>query len=75
MKEFARKNEDIEKCMDTHLITLNDFGIWDDNYAQFFRKRAEAISSHLKKRIIPREIDRLGQPLKTDDLEESELEE
>lgn len=75
MKEFARKNEELEKSMETHLINLDDFGIWDDNYSQFFRKRAEAISAQLKKKIIPREIDLLGQPLKTDDLEESELEE
>lgn len=75
MREFAGKNEEIEKCMETHLINLESFGIWEDDYEQFFRKRAEAISADLQKRIIPREIDLMGQPLKADDLEESELEE
>src|SRR5215208_1396617 len=74
MKEFAATNEELEKTMSTHLIDLQSFGIWLDDYAEFFHMRAQAISNELQKRIIPREIDQMGQPLKSDDLEEFELE-
>ena len=75
MADFAEKNEEIEKTMATHLIDLNDSGIWKDDYNEFFHKRAEMISKELQKRIIPRETDLAGQPLRTDDLEQAELEE
>lgn len=74
MKEFAATNEELEETMSTHLIDLQSFGIWLDDYAEFFHMRAQAISNELQKRIIPREIDQMGQPLKSDDLEEFELE-
>jgi len=61
--------------MKTHLINLNSDGIWDDNYTEFFHNRCETISEELKKRIIPRDIDLIGQPVRSHDLEELGLEE
>ena len=38
--------------MNTHLIDkIDNFGIWDDDYAKFFDKRVEAFIEKLKLRI------------------------
>lgn len=61
MKEFILKNPDIEKCMSTHLIKLNDnFGVMKNDYERFFSARCKAISRELGKLIIPQEVDRMG---------------
>jgi hypothetical protein len=61
MKEFIAKNPDIEKCMSTHLIKLNDnFGVMTDDYERFFAGRCKAISRELSKLIIPQEVDRVA---------------
>jgi len=71
MKEFESVNQSIMTTMKTHLIDYFDkFGIWSDNYNDFLRARAEIVSSELKKRLIERRTDTLGQMIKTDDLEE-----
>jgi len=75
MAEFAKQNEDLQATMKTHLINLEKDGIWDDDYRKFFDNRCEAISKELRKNIIPRETDQLGQAVNKDDLEESELSE
>lgn len=75
MKDFAGQNEEIERTTKTHLIDLDKDGIADDDYTMFFHRRCETISKELQKRIIPRETDLMGQPVKSDDLEEIELEE
>ncbi len=61
MKGFISKNPDIEKCMSTHLIKLNDnFGVMINDYEMFFDARCKAISRELNKRIIPQEIDEVA---------------
>lgn len=52
MDEFKKQNAQIDEVMKTHLIDLNDFGVWDNNYEVFFQKRAEKISEELTKRLI-----------------------
>lgn len=71
MKEFKASNSSLDETMRTHLIgDLEKFGVWSDNYNEFLQARAEIVSSELKKRIIERRSDTLGQLVKTDDLEE-----
>ena len=61
MKEFIRKNSEIEKCLSTHLIKLNaTFGVMTDEYGKFFDARCRAISRELSKQIIWQEIDQVG---------------
>lgn len=71
MKEFQSANPDLDGAMRSHLIDdLDAFGIWTDDFPAFIRKRAEAVSAELKKRVITREVDNRGQPARTDDFEE-----
>jgi hypothetical protein len=71
MKEFQAANRTLPSTMKTHLINdIEDFGIWNDDYDIFLRKRADAVSTELKKRLIERRVDTQGQALRTDDLEE-----
>lgn len=74
MNEFARENRQIHKTMRTHLIELDEFGIWNDDYEQFFHKRAQALSQELERRVITQEIDKLGQVSNFGDFEETALE-
>ncbi len=56
--EFAKENQNIEKTMETHLITdLEKFGVFEDQYNTFLDERAKLICSELKSRIVPRDID------------------
>lgn len=59
--------------MRAHLINVDSFGIWDDDYEKFFAMRCNAIARELRKRVIPQDVDRLNQQINVDDLEESEL--
>jgi hypothetical protein len=75
MKTFIKQNPNLAATMKTHLITLDAFGIWENDYDQFFKMRCRAISKELKKRIIPQKIDNRGQEVHTDDFEDIETEE
>ena len=57
MKRFGRKNEKLEKTMKSHLINLDTFGVWDNDYDIFIEKRAKRVSREIKKRIIEQDID------------------
>jgi hypothetical protein len=57
MKKFIAENDDIDRCMKSHLIKLDEFGVRDDDFDTFFRKRCGMLSRELKKRIIDQEID------------------
>jgi len=75
MKRFERTNPELEETMKTHLILdLDRFGVWDDDYDTFIKKRATAISKELKKRIIRQDIDKEIQPEFFDDYDESSAE-
>src|SRR5690606_36499567 len=59
MKAFRKTNKELGTTMKTHLINdLDKFGIWNDDYETFITKRASAVSSALKKRIIQQDTDR-----------------
>lgn len=72
MKEFKQKNKQIRETMKTHLINLETFGIWENDYDKFFKKRAQFFNRELKKRLITRTIDEKGQMVNNDDYEEDE---
>lgn len=53
MKTFKEQNDKIAETMKTHLINdIDSYGIWNDDYDTFFKKRAEAISKELGKLLI-----------------------
>ena len=73
MAGFRKKNPDLADTMKTHLIDLDKFGIWENDYEVFWKKRANAISRELSKRIIPQKIDEMSQEVNTEDYEDPEL--
>ena len=75
MRDFARKNPNLDNTMRSHLIRINSYGVWESNYKKFIRKRCKAISQELARRVIRQDIDELGQAVHTDDYEEAEYEE
>jgi len=72
MKTF-RENPQLKKTMETHLIDLDTFGVWNNDFDSFFLKRAKAVSRHLKKRVIPQDVDTKGQKENPRDYEELEM--
>jgi len=70
MKRFSKGNDELEQTMKTHLIDLNTFGIWDDDFERFFDRRAALVHRELAKRIIPQQTDTAAQQVKLDDYEE-----
>lgn len=52
MKVFAKRNDELESTMKTHLIGgLDAFGITDDDYEQFLTKRGSWFLREIKKRV------------------------
>ena len=52
MSKFLKNNHDLNQTMKTHLINnINQYGIWNDDYDRFLKKRAKAVSQEIKKRI------------------------
>ena len=52
MTTFAEENSNIARTMRTHLINdLEKFGIWDDNYDKFLKKRAKRVLAELQRRL------------------------
>lgn len=71
MTEFKDANDRLGATMKTHLINdLETFGVCSDDYDSFLQKRAEAISAELARRVIIRDVDVEGQPLRDNDFEE-----
>ncbi len=52
MKEFQEQNPDLKATMKTHLIDLDHFGVFEDDFDLFFKKRAEKVSEELNERIV-----------------------
>jgi hypothetical protein len=75
MARFRKKNPNLPQTMRTHLINLENSGIWEDDYERFLKMRCRLISDELKKRIILRTIDKPGQAQVIDIVEEVEPEE
>lgn len=75
MRKFQRVNPQLKETMKTHLILdLDKFGVWEDDYEKFIKRRAKAVSKELGKRIVKQEIDKQVQPKLLDDYDESSLE-
>ncbi|MCB0463869.1 MAG: DUF262 domain-containing protein [Flavobacteriaceae bacterium] len=55
MKDFFKKNEDIQETMKSHLIDLEKDGIWENDYDSFYDNRLERITKKLQKFIIVQE--------------------
>lgn len=58
MEKFRKENKDLEKTMQSHLIEINTFGIWTDDYSLFFENRVKKIQEQLKKRLIIKPYDK-----------------
>lgn len=55
MKDFRKKNDELEATMKTHFIDVEKDGIWDNNYEAFYHNRLSRITKALNKFIIPQE--------------------
>jgi hypothetical protein len=70
MAQFKEQNTELAANMTTHLIELDNWGIWDDDYVVFFRNRCEKLAQEIKKRLILREQDKdAHQSVNFDDIE------
>jgi hypothetical protein len=53
MSKFREENAVLSETMESHLINnLEKFGIWNDDFASFFKERAKLVSQELSKKII-----------------------
>lgn len=75
MSSFKKSNLHLARTMKTHLIDLDRFGVWDNDFEKFLWRRCQAISKQLEQRVIPQPVDEHGQGVHTDDFEDPELEE
>ncbi|MBU4445313.1 DUF262 domain-containing protein [bacterium] len=60
------RNTMLVETMKSHLIDIDTFGIFTDDYDTFFTQRINAISKALKDKIITQNIDRFNELLSTD---------
>ena len=60
---------DLTRRLRTHLIELDEDGIWTDDYDRFIENRCERIAQVAKALLIPRKTDR-AMPAPEDDLSE-----
>ena len=74
MEKFAESNPNLTETMESHLIDLDGFGVWENDYDRFFRERCEAFAKELEQRVIPQPVDARGQAVQTDDFEDVESE-
>ena len=52
MATFAEENDNIDQTMRSHLIgNLQNFGVWDDDYDRFLKRRARKVLAELRKRL------------------------
>lgn len=48
MQEFKKDNTELETTMTSHMININDDGIWNDNYEKFVENRGAKIFKELE---------------------------
>ncbi|MCC2523571.1 GmrSD restriction endonuclease domain-containing protein [Vibrio coralliilyticus] len=71
MDKFAGQNSELDAHMLTHLIELDGWGIWDNDYPQFLQKRCEKLSIEIQNRLLLREQDKNAQQsVNTEDIDE-----
>jgi hypothetical protein len=49
--EFSKKNNELEETLQSHLISMKDFGIMEDDYEKFLEARATKVFEALHKRL------------------------
>ena len=72
IREFQEKNANIQKALRSHLISMDQAGILDDDYDKFFKYRCRAIARELARNLIPQQVDERGQAPNQDDFEDLE---
>lgn len=73
MTDFKEKNTELADTMKTHLIDVDNDGIWTNDFLTFYNNRLIAVTSKLNNFIIPQ--DTTGQALEVyEDVEEVEEE-
>lgn len=73
MRAFRRENPHLSDTMKTHLIDLDSFGIWEDDYDRFFRERCKLIARKLRAWIPKRSIDAVGVRPRDEDYDPNDL--
>jgi hypothetical protein len=53
LKKFKRSNKNLEETMKSHLINLESFGVWHEDYQTFIEKRGERVLDEIRKRLNP----------------------
>lgn len=59
--------------MSSHLIDLDEFGIWENDYDLFFEKRCELIARKLRAWVPKRPVDESGARLHDEDYDPDDL--
>ena len=74
MKEFHKRNDELDKTMKSHFIYIDKDGIWENDFDRFYRNRLRRITNALNKFIIPQ--DTSNEDLEVyEDIEETEEQE
>jgi hypothetical protein len=50
--KFEKSNTQLEKALATHFIDLESYGIRDDNYDKFFKRRCSRLSKALEAELL-----------------------
>ena len=60
MKAFRKENSHLKETMKTHLIDLDTFGVWEDDYDLFFWERCKLVARRLRAWVPKRPVDMVG---------------
>lgn len=52
MTKFREQNPSLQNHMLTHLININNYGIWTNDYENFIQQRCKALSLEIEKRVL-----------------------
>jgi hypothetical protein len=52
MTKFREQNPSLEYHMLTHLIDINNYGIWTNDYENFIQQRCKVLSLEIEKRLL-----------------------
>lgn len=73
MEAFRKENPHLDDTMKTHLIDIDTFGVWEDDYDRFFRERCKVIARKLRAWIPKRAIDAGGVRPRDEDYDPNDL--
>ena len=73
MKAFRRENPHLDDTTKTHLIDLDAFRVWEDDYERFLRERCKLIARKLRVWIPKRAIDAVGVRPRDEDYDSNDL--